>query len=185
MEKIFDFEKDIYLGDCSKKLNFEDELFDNLEIELENFNLDDYEKYDKTNCYNFLNFVINDRFLIDDSRNTDGFFIYLIGWMFQYGKIKKKNYDEAMKFYNIAIEKGNSKALINMAWNYQNGFCGVDQDYEKAIEYYNKAIEKGNTFAMTFMAWHYQNGFCGVDQDYEKAIEYYNNAIEKSNNRAV
>ena len=44
----------------------------------------------------------------------------------------------------MAIEKGNSKAMYNLAIYYK----GIEKNYEKTKEYYLMAIQKGNTFAM-------------------------------------
>src|SRR5438132_1358429 len=69
-----------------------------------------------------------------------------------YNKIKK-DYDKAEKYYLIAIEKGNTIAIIKLAIYYKN----IKKDYDKAEKYYLVAIEKGNLDAINSLAIYYHN----------------------------
>jgi TPR repeat protein len=61
-------------------------------------------------------------------------------------------YEEAIRFYLMAIEKGNIKAMFNLAMLYENQ--GND---EEAIRFYLMAIEKGDKDAMYNLGCLYMN----------------------------
>ncbi|MBL0071104.1 MAG: tetratricopeptide repeat protein [Bacteroidetes bacterium] len=85
------------------------------------------------------------------------------------------NFNEAKKYYLMAIEKGNSGALNNLGNLYKNQ--GQDSDAEK---YYLKAIEKGYSGAIFNLANLYDDQ--GKVGDAEK---YYLMAIEKGDSGAM
>ena len=58
-----------------------------------------------------------------------------------------RDYRKAMEWYEKGAAAGNSGAMINIGWLYQNGW-GVPQDYVKAREWYEKAAAKGNGAGM-------------------------------------
>lgn len=49
--------------------------------------------------------------------------------------------EDAVKFYKIAIEKGNKYAMYNYAYMLANG-DGIEQNKEEIIKYYIMAAEK-------------------------------------------
>ena len=88
--------------------------------------------------------------------------------------IFNKQYDEAIKYFNIALE---------LDPNYAEAYCGLGfiyaegkQDYEEAVKYYSKAIELDPNHALAYYGLGdvYKDG----KKDYEKAIKYYKIAIE-------
>ncbi|MBU5679196.1 SEL1-like repeat protein [Blautia sp. MSJ-9] len=81
---------------------------------------------------------------------------------------------EAARWYERAIEKGDTDAMNNLADMYKDG-RGVSQDYKKAMKLYEQAIEKGNAVAKNDLAYMYMYGE-GVDRDYKKAMELYKQA---------
>jgi len=87
----------------------------------------------------------------------------------------QNNYPEAEKNWLLAIEKGNTDALFNLALLYN------DQDkFSEAEKYYLMAIEKGNTDALFNLAILYD--------DQEKlfdAEKYYLMAIGKEDKKAL
>ncbi len=85
--------------------------------------------------------------------------------------------DSAIKQYSIAIEKGNSVAMSNLALLYKN----EKKDIDKAEKYYLMAIEKGNSDSMFNLALLYQN----EKRDIDKAEKYYLMAIEKGHSMAM
>jgi len=100
-----------------------------------------------------------------------------LGLMYETGKGVEQDYEEAIKYYKMAIEKGNGKAMNNLGRIYYNGDY-AEQNYEEAIKYYKMAIEKGEEHAMNNLGIMYEHGH-GVEQNYEEAIKYYKMAIEK------
>jgi len=96
-----------------------------------------------------------------------------------YGEYYKitKNYKQMKKYYLIAIEKGNTVAINNLGFYYQN----IEKDYDQMKKYYLMAIEKDNTNAMNHLGFYYQN----IEKDYEQMKKYYLVAIEKGNQIAM
>ncbi len=60
----------------------------------------------------------------------------------------KKNYKEALKWFKLAAEKGNSTAKFNIAGLYAGGY-GVGQDNDEARKWYIKAAEGGEVRAIS------------------------------------
>jgi hypothetical protein len=54
---------------------------------------------------------------------------------------------EAVKWYRMAAEKGEAKAMFNLGLSYEYG-DGVKQDHAEAVKWYRKAAEKGNQKAI-------------------------------------
>ncbi|HIQ14367.1 MAG TPA: hypothetical protein EYH38_02185, partial [Leucothrix sp.] len=61
---------------------------------------------------------------------------------------KDKNYKLAIKLNKELIEKGNARAMVNLALLYQTEY----KDYDQAIHYYKMAIEKDHARAMFNLA---------------------------------
>lgn len=78
-------------------------------------------------------------------------------------------------YYQKAAELGDSNALTNLGFAYEEGSI-VSQDYSKAIEFYEKATELGNSKALNNLGVLYENRK-GVQQDCSKAAEYYKKAV--------
>jgi TPR repeat protein len=119
-----------------------------------------------------------------------------------------ENFEEAKKYYEIAIQKENTFAMCNMGHceekmgNYNNAKkyykmavkCGyaramfnlgsyyeeIKNDHEKARKYYLMAIKRGYVCAMINLASHYEE--C---ENYKKAKKYYLMAIEKGSTIAM
>jgi TPR repeat protein len=62
----------------------------------------------------------------------------------KYNLLFDKNYEEAKKYYLMAIEQGNPHAMYNLAKYYAT----TEKDYKEAKKYYLMAIEQGNSDAM-------------------------------------
>ena len=178
MDNLLDFVNDKCLIEIGYYDDFKKNFFDKLIIELKDFNLDMYDEYSYTSCYKYLNFVINSEY-----SDMDGLFVFLIGCMYKNGEYFKQDYQEAIKYYKMAIEKGHDIAMNNLGRLYLNGF-GVEKNYLEAVKYFKMAIEKGNDIAMNNFGNMYHNGF-GVEKNYTEAIKYYKMAIEKGNDIAM
>lgn len=68
-------------------------------------------------------------------------------FMIEYGNGIQKDPREAIKYYKMAINKGNSEVMFNYAVMLDNG-NGIPEDKKEAIKYYKMAIDKGNSIAM-------------------------------------
>jgi len=92
---------------------------------------------------------------------TDAKYLNMIGSYYFF--IKK--YDQTKKYYIMAILKGDSNAMNNMACYLQN----IEKNYKLAKKYYIMAINKGNAVALYNIAKYY----LGVEKNYELAKKYF------------
>ena len=67
--------------------------------------------------------------------------------MYQNGRGVPQSDQEAVKWYRLAAEQGNSFGQNNLGFMYQNG-RGVPQSDQEAIKWYRLAAEQGNSFAL-------------------------------------
>jgi hypothetical protein len=178
MNNLLDFVNDKCLIEIGYYDDFKKDFFDKLIIELKDFNLNMYDEYSYTSCYKYLNFVINSEY-----SDMDGLFVFLIGCMYCNNVIFERNYQEAVKYYKMAIEKGHHIAMYNLGHMYQNSI-GTEKNYLEAIKYYKMAIEKGNYTAMNSLGNMYYYGL-GIERNYQEAVNYYKMAIEKGSDIAM
>ena len=93
-----------------------------------------------------------------------------------------QDYAEAVKWYRLAAEQGDSAAQYNLAVMYNNGE-GVLQDYAEAMKWYRLAAEQGYADAQKAIGILYEYGD-GVLQNNVRAHMWYNiaaaNGAEKS-----
>ena len=87
-----------------------------------------------------------------------------------------ENYDEAIKYYQLAIDKGDSTAMNSMGLLYQHGF-GVKRNINKSITFYQRSADNNNIAGLINLGLMYEEGL-GVPQSYEKAIELYERAYQ-------
>jgi TPR repeat protein len=90
---------------------------------------------------------------------------------------------EAIKWYEKAINHGNSEAMYALAMMYKNG-DGVQKNYEKAASLFEKSIKAGNSSAVIGLANMHYFGH-GTPQSYEKAYELWEKAAEQDNSEAM
>jgi TPR repeat protein len=94
-----------------------------------------------------------------------------------YHRYVTSNYELAVKYFLMAIEKGNADAINNLGWYYAK----IEKNYEFAVKYYLMAIEKGNVNSMYNLGWYYDD----IEKNYDLAVKYYLLAIEKGNAKAM
>ena len=87
------------------------------------------------------------------------------------GLFNKKEYAEAVKWFEKAADLGYAAAQFEVGCTYKYGWH-VEKDYKKAVNYFNLAIEQGNKSAMFELGGLYELGH-GVEQNMEKAKELY------------
>ena len=90
---------------------------------------------------------------------------------------RMSDFDNAEKYYQMAIEKGDINAMVNLGILYKN----EKKDIAGAEKYYQMAIEKGNARAMVNLGYLYMN----EKKDIAGAEKYYQMAIEKGDTRAM
>ena len=70
------------------------------------------------------------------------------GFCYQYGFKVLKYEKKAIKYYKLAMEKGDSDAITCLGLCYENG-VSVLKNEKKAVEYYKLAMEKEDSRAIT------------------------------------
>ncbi len=88
---------------------------------------------------------------------------------------EQKNYDEAVKHFSSAADKGHLGAKSNLGICYMNGE-GVKEDKNLAFKLFNECAEKGHAGAHRQVGQCHANGW-GTHVDKEAAREWYNKAI--------
>jgi tetratricopeptide (TPR) repeat protein len=110
---------------------------------------------------------------IIDKDDTNSNYLNYVG--LYYHKVRPFRYDLMMKYYLMAIEKGNDMAMYNYGNYYENIDNGI------MVKYYLMAIEKGNESAMI----DYANYLKNVKNDYVGMEKYLIMACEKNNCTAL
>ena len=95
---------------------------------------DYYDLLNKEEYYELKNITMTKK-LLSENEN-------LFLWTFYH--FIEKNYGEAKKYYLMAIDKGNSDAMVNLGYLYKK-----EKNYEETKKYYLMAIDKGNSDAIS------------------------------------
>ncbi len=98
--------------------------------------------------------------IIHATRTKDAKEQYEIGLGFRDGKIgkydlRKKDYKEAVHWFNLSANQGNADAIFRLAECYELG-NGVEKNVEKAIALYQKVANQGRVDAMYRLAQCYE-----------------------------
>ena len=98
-------------------------------------------------------------------------------WMVELGGYHygEKNYDLALKYYEMADELGDRWAAEGLGYIWYYGRTG-EVDYAKAFRYYHKAMENGNLKSMVKVADMYRNGY-GVERNEDMYVELIETAF--------
>ncbi|WP_203426244.1 caspase family protein [Sinorhizobium sp. BG8] len=83
-----------------------------------------------------------------------------------------RNYVEARRNYEKAVELGNMYALTNLAWFSVYGTDGPI-DVAKGLSMFEKAATAGNAYAQASLGWLYREGYGGTRQDLAEAARWY------------
>ncbi len=123
------------------------------------------EFYEKTNPGEEDRFVYAEAlsYLIEETKDPD--VMVELGAMYY----EQKEFDLALKYFEIAAEYGNIYAISDLGYIWYYGRTGT-RDYEKAYSCFSKAAEMGDLVAKYKVADMYKNGFF-VEKDQEKYKE--------------
>ncbi len=94
----------------------------------------------------------------------------------------EKNYEEAVKWFSKAADKGYAKAQNNLALCYANG-NGVEKDMTQAVTLWKKAAKKDMPQAQVALGLCYANGD-GIKKDIKRAVSLWEKAAEQGYARA-
>lgn len=108
--------------------------------------------------------------------NEDELAMNNLGSLYYNGRLGKKDFEMAIKYYSMADKAGCSLATENIAYNYFYGL-GTDVDYAMAHKYFTKAALMGRYGAMYKLGDMYRYGYY-VDVDPKMAFRCYNQALE-------
>ena len=97
--------------------------------------------------------------------------------------LSEKNYNDAFKYYNQALEQGYNYARTNIGFCYEGGY-GVKVDLKKAVEFYKAAALDGEPYAQCNLGNMYRLG-SGVTQDFSEARKWYLKSAEQGQGRAM
>ena len=89
---------------------------------------------------------------------------------------------EAIAWYEKAIEEDYDRAYNNLGDFYRDGYAG-EPDYEKAVRLYEVGVEKNYSPSFNNLGVMYRDGL-GVEQDLDKAIEYFQLAMSLNRHKA-
>jgi TPR repeat protein len=97
--------------------------------------------------------------------------------MYVNGEGVAKNYENALKWYKLAAEKGVAVAQYNMGVFYSRGEV-VSQDRKAAARWFRKAANQGDTEAQAHLGSQYLNG-TGLPKNDDEAAKWLTKAAEK------
>jgi TPR repeat protein len=90
--------------------------------------------------------------------------------MYKNGQGVQQDYEEAVKWYQLAAEQGDSDAQYMLGLMYKNG-QGVQQDYEEAVKWYQLAAEQGSIHAQYNLGLMYSTGK-GTPQSHKESFKW-------------
>jgi TPR repeat protein len=103
--------------------------------------------------------------------------------MYEEGLGVKRSDVEAMKWYQLAAERGHAPAQAKVGVSYRFG-RGTDQNFAEAMRWSKLAAEQGDAAGQVTLGYMYQHGE-GVDRDNVEAMKWLQLAAEQSNSDAM
>ena len=102
---------------------------------------------------------------------------YELSNMYADGLGVAKDEKKAQKLCTDAAEAGSTRAIYELAYNYEYGERGLPIDHKLANEWAEKGIAKGNGDCQALLAHMYVYG-TGAQANAEKGLELYRKAVE-------
>src|SRR5437868_2908085 len=96
--------------------------------------------------------------------------------------LKPLAYKEAVKWYRLSAEQGDSDAQYDLGLMYAGGH-GVPEDLKQAAAWYKKSADQGNASAQLNLGAAYYSGQ-GVAKDLKQALKYIRLSAQQGNGRA-
>lgn len=89
----------------------------------------------------------------------------------------EEKYEEAIKWYNLAVSFKNADAMFNLGVSYEDG-TGIEENIEKANELFQKSAEAGKADAMARLGHNYINGI-GLPESPNIGVEWIKKATKE------
>jgi hypothetical protein len=96
--------------------------------------------------------------------------------------LSQKDSANALKWLQMAAERGNADAQVALGRVYRNG-TGVPRDLREAARWYRKAADQGSIGAENSLGSMYESG-AGVPEDHAEAAIWYRRAAEQGSAEA-
>lgn len=94
--------------------------------------------------------------------------------------------EEALTWYERAIDHGNVAAMREFALLYQHGEGSIEQDLSKTSFWLQRAVKEGDAEAMVYLGLAYEHGMGNVIfRNRDKAMQLYQDAAAKGNSNAM
>ena len=122
--------------------------------------------------------------LLERSKYGEATVQYLLGIEYETGLHVSVDYEEAIKWYQLAAEQGYVIAQNKLGNLFFYGGVGVTQHYEEAIKWYQLAAEQGEPSSQNILGVMYKNGN-GVTQDKVLAHMWFNIAASNGSEKAM
>lgn len=133
-------------------------------------NIEQEQKY----IYQYNEFLKTHKINKDYLHNDNGYYEKFIA---SYYRLENIDIDKMQYYYNIAIDKGNINAMVELGEYYQ--FYEKNK-YDLMKQYYLTAINKGNSDAMYNLGIYYEE----IEKKYDLMKQYYIMAIQHDNYNA-
>jgi TPR repeat protein/serine/threonine protein kinase len=106
-----------------------------------------------------------------------------VGCMYDEGLGVPVNHEEALKWFTLAAQHGDTKGMENLGSYYENG-KGVKKDFETALTWYKRSAALGSPNAELRLSQIYAGGIGGVPKDMRESQRLLRSAAEHGNPEA-
>ena len=105
---------------------------------------------------------------------------FVLGQESQAENTGKQGLIDAVKFYQLAADKGHAAARRSLGYMYSQGL-GTEPDKKKAIELYRLAAAQGDAVAQWYLGFHYYNPERGdgLTRNYQEAEKWVRKAADQ------
>ncbi len=107
-----------------------------------------------------------------------------MGYSYYHGEGIETNHYEALKWFNLSANQGESLSQAYIGTFYERGYAGLERDYHEAMKCYRLAARKGDSMAQCFIGRFYEQGI-GVDIDLQEALKWYSLSKNQGNEIAL
>ncbi len=104
---------------------------------------------------------------------------YPLGYAYEMGKGTTQNWDEALKYYTLADQAGDSRAFIRLGKIYLKGKGGIPKEEERALAYFEKAFKGDDPQGAYYL------GLVNLNKDPAKAFAKFTTAAAHNHSKAL